>query len=47
MTMGKDYQLSSLVLNNNKSQVQEKKGWYCSELVAAFLRHLDLLKDTK
>ena len=47
MTMGKEYKLSSLVLQQRGTGVEDKKGWYCSELVAAFLRHLGLLEDSK
>ncbi len=52
--MGKEYELNpaSIMLGDIKQQnqlcpqtIKQKKGWFCSELVAAFLQYLGLLKS--
>lgn len=54
MTMGKEYELNpaSIMLGDSKQQnkqspqsIKEKKGWFCSELVGAFLQYLGLLQS--
>lgn len=51
--MGKEYELNpaSIMLGDLKQQnklshlsIKEKKGWFCSELVGAFLQYLKLIK---
>jgi hypothetical protein len=42
--MGKKYNIFSLVFPSEKD-IALKSGWFCSELAAALLHHLGLLRN--